>query len=277
MTTFIAATAKGDVADRLDRLQDDLRRRHDAVRPDAGHERDLDPLRPQVPAGVRMSASVADVAASAPRAPPIGASSGADRARGGLFRALLLSCILLSAALLVDAAGRRRPRRRRARSSWDFLTSARVVQPRDRRHRPGADGDAVADGRCASSSSSRSASPTAVYLEEYADATKWWNRAHRGQHPEPRRGPVDRLRHPRPGVHRARAARLSASAGTGRARRRADPRPARAARRDHRRARGDPRGAAVDPRGLAGARRDAVADDLEAGPARRRSRASRPA
>ncbi len=32
-------------------------------------------------------------------------------------------------------------------------------------------------------------------------------------------------------------------------------------------ARGDPRGAAVDPRGLAGAGRDPVADDLEAGPA----------
>ncbi len=37
--------------------------------------------------------------------------------------------------------------------------------------------------------------------------------------------------------------------------------------RDHRGAGGDPGRAAVDPRGLAGARRDAVADDLEAGAA----------
>ena len=42
-------------------------------------------------------------------------------------------------------------------------------------------------------------------------------------------------------------------------------------------ARGDPRGAALDPRGLDGARRHPVADDLAAGAARRRSRASPPA
>ena len=29
---------------------------------------------------------------------------------------------------------------------------------------------------------------TAIYLEEYADRTSWWNRFDRGQHPEPRRG-----------------------------------------------------------------------------------------
>ena len=42
-------------ADRLDRVQDDLRGRRDAVRDDAGHERGRDPARPQVPGGLRMS------------------------------------------------------------------------------------------------------------------------------------------------------------------------------------------------------------------------------
>jgi phosphate transport system permease protein len=75
--------------------------------------------------------------------------------------------------------------------------------------------------------------------------------------------PVGRLRDPRPRVHRPRPAV-------------AGPHPPGGGITlsllvlpggDHRRARGDPRGAALDPRGLAGARRDAVADDLEAGPA----------
>ena len=45
---------------------------------------------------------------------------------------------------------------------------------------------------------------TAIYLEEYADRERWWNRADRGQHPEPRRGARDRVRDPRAGVHRPR-------------------------------------------------------------------------
>ena len=95
----------------------------------------------------------------------------------------------------------------------------------------------------------------------------------RGQHPEPRRGALGRLRHPRARVHRARPDLARAHGAGGRDHARA----AGAARRDHRRARGDPRRAAVDPRGLARARRHAVADDLEAGAARARSPASRPA
>ena len=55
MTAFIAATGAGDVPDRLDRVQDDLRGRGDAVRADARHERLRDPPRAQVPGGVRMS------------------------------------------------------------------------------------------------------------------------------------------------------------------------------------------------------------------------------
>ena len=45
---------------------------------------------------------------------------------------------------------------------------------------------------------------TAIYLEEYAESRALVQPRDRGQHPEPRRGPVDRLRHPRAGVHRAR-------------------------------------------------------------------------
>ncbi len=83
----------------------------------------------------------------------------------------------------------------------------------------------------------------------------------RDQHPEPVRGPVGRLRHPRPGLHRPRAAEPR----PGPARGRDHARTARAAGRDHRGPRGHPGRAAVDPRGLDGARRHAVADDLEAG------------
>ena len=56
ITTFIGATAKGDNPAGTRRLLLDLRLRHDPVRADADHERDLDPLRAQVQAGLRVSA-----------------------------------------------------------------------------------------------------------------------------------------------------------------------------------------------------------------------------
>ena len=104
---------------------------------------------------------------------------------------------------------------------------------------------------------------TAVYLEEYADRRKWWNRLvevniqNLAAVPSVVygilglafivRGPLSLGRDPAGGRHHALAARPAG--------------------RDHRGARGDTSGPAVDPRGLARARRDAVADDLEAGPA----------
>ena len=97
--------------------------------------------------------------------------------------------------------------------------------------------------------------------------------ADRGEHPEPRRGSLDRLRHPRSGVPRARPLRPGQRGARGRP----DAGPAGAAGGDHRRPRGHPRGAAVDPRGLDGARRHPVADDLAPGAAGRHSQASRPA
>ena len=88
--------------------------------------------------------------------------------------------------------------------------------------------------------------------------------ADRGQHPEPRGGAVDHLRHPRPRLHRPRRRSTSASScSTGVA----HPGAAGPADRDPGRPRGAARGAALDPRGLAGARRDQVADDPPPGPA----------
>ena len=40
---------------------------------------------------------------------------------------------------------------------------------------------------------------TAVFLEEFAPG-RWYNRAHRDEHRQPRGRAVDRLRHPRPGL-----------------------------------------------------------------------------
>ena len=86
----------------------------------------------------------------------------------------------------------------------------------------------------------------------------------RDQHPEPRRGAVDRLRDPRARVPRPRARARPRSA-----RRRDDPDAARAADRDHRGARGDQVGARLDPPGRLRARRDAVAGRLAPGAAGR--------
>ena len=113
---------------------------------------------------------------------------------------------------------------------------------------------------------------SAVYLEEYADRDKWWNRARSRStsRTSPRCPPWSTASSASPSSCAARSSLGRVAAG----RRRSRSRPARAPGRDHRRARGDPRRAALDPRGLAGAGRDAVADDLEAGAARARSPAS---
>ena len=105
---------------------------------------------------------------------------------------------------------------------------------------------------------------SAVYLEEYADREPLVQPLHRGEHPEPRRGSLDHLRHPRAGVPGSRATQPGPR-GAGRG---SHPRAAGPAGSDHRRARGDPRRPALDPRGLDGSRGDQVADDLEAGASR---------
>ena len=47
----------------------------------------------------------------------------------------------------------------------------------------------------------------AIYLEEFADRLRWWNRLIETQHSESRRCPVNRLRNPRARISRARTAR----------------------------------------------------------------------
>ena len=177
-------------------------------------------------------------------------------------------------SLLGVAALRRRRRRRSAALSWDFLTASRRDRsPAELGHPGGALGHDLADGRLRRRSSSRSASrprstsrstPTATAGTTALIEVNIQNLA-----------AVPSIVYGILGL--AFLVRGPLGLGPRRAGGRPHARPARAAGGDHRRARGDPGGAAVDPRGLAGARRDAVADDLAAGAARRRSPASRPA
>ena len=90
LASFIGATAKGDVADRQHRVQDDLRRGDAAVHPHADHEPDLDPLRAEVPAGVRVSA----------HGGAIGKAPASQRAKDTGFRLTMLACLGLSVGLL---------------------------------------------------------------------------------------------------------------------------------------------------------------------------------
>ena len=107
---------------------------------------------------------------------------------------------------------------------------------------------------------------TAIYLEEYANRERWYNRLLELNIQNLAAVPVDRLRHPRPRVPRA-----GHRARPGAARRRADPDAARPADGHHRRARGDPRRSRLDPPGRVRARRDAVAGRLVARSSRPRS------
>ncbi len=104
----------------------------------------------------------------------------------------------------------------------------------------------------------------AIYLEEYADQDRWYNRLIELNIQNLAGRAVDRLRHPRARVHRARPRPRH-----GAPRRRAHPLAARPADRDHRLARGDPGRARVDPGRRARARRDPVADGPAPGAARR--------
>jgi phosphate transport system permease protein len=121
-----------------------------------------------------MSASITEVAGTSGRSRAIEPPERRDRVRGGLFRALLLSCIVVSGAMLVtllvditvDGAGR---------LSLDFLTNSPSFRPEVAGIWPALMGTLwlmgivtifiVPIGVAA-----------AVYLEEYADSTKWWNK-----------------------------------------------------------------------------------------------------
>ena len=124
-----------------------------------------------------MSASVTDVAGSAAGAsarPAIGAGSRGDQLRGGAFRALLLSCILASAVVLatllldvgLDGAGR---------ISADFLTNSASFNPDIAGIYPALMGTLWLMALCILFIVPVGVA-SAVYLEEYADPTKWWNK-----------------------------------------------------------------------------------------------------
>jgi phosphate transport system permease protein len=119
-----------------------------------------------------MSASVTEVATTAPRSIP--AASGSDRARGGVFQALLLSCILLSAALLVTLLVDTFLDGSKA-LSINFLQRPPSFNPEIAGLYPALTGTLWLMGLCILFIVPVGVA-TAVYLEEYADSTKWWNR-----------------------------------------------------------------------------------------------------
>ncbi|HEX8120595.1 MAG TPA: phosphate ABC transporter permease PstA [Solirubrobacteraceae bacterium] len=97
-----------------------------------------------------------------------------ERTKGRAFRWLLLSTIVVSGALLVtllaDVAidGT-------TSLSWDFLTSAPSFDPRIAGLYPALMGTVWLMGGCVLFIVPVGVA-TAVYLEEYADARRWWNR-----------------------------------------------------------------------------------------------------
>ncbi len=107
-------------------------------------------------------------------APPFAAAPRGDRWRGGLFRALLLSCILVSAAVLVtllldvgiDGV---------QALSVDFLTNSPSFNPAIAGIWPALMGTLWLMGLCVLFIVPVGIA-TAIYLEEYADNTKWWNK-----------------------------------------------------------------------------------------------------
>ncbi len=124
-----------------------------------------------------MSAAATDVATTGARArggAAIDPASRSDRVRGGLFRALLLSCILVSAGMLVtllldvglDGA---------KKLSFDFLTNSSSFNPDISGIYPALIGTLWLMGLCILFIVPVGVA-AAVYLEEYADDTKWWNR-----------------------------------------------------------------------------------------------------
>ena len=160
LTAFIGATAKGDAATGIDRVQDDLRRRHDAVRDHARDEPDLDPLRPQVQAGVRVS----------PTEPAIGPPSRSQPRKDLAFRLALLACLAIAIGLLVvllvdvalDGAGT---------LTWDFINNFTSITADKAGIQAGLWGTIWLMGVCALFIVPVGVA-TAIYLEEYADTDR---------------------------------------------------------------------------------------------------------
>lgn len=118
----------------------------------------------------------AQIAAGAARHAVIPRASGRDRAFAALFRWLMYGAVGVSflalATLLYDVARDGAPR-----LSWDFLTSfpSRII-PANSGIESALYGSLFLMVVCATIVVPLGIA-TAIYLEEYADRTKWWNRA----------------------------------------------------------------------------------------------------
>ncbi|MEY2532747.1 MAG: phosphate transport system permease protein, partial [bacterium] len=101
-------------------------------------------------------------------------ASRADRLRGGAFRVALLSTLVVSCGLLAilvwDVARDGVPR-----LSVDFLTSPPSALPRLAGIEPAIMGTIWLMGLCALFIIPVGVA-SAIYLEEYADTARWWNR-----------------------------------------------------------------------------------------------------
>ena len=183
MTSYIATTATGDIADRLGRLQIRLRGRHRALRDDAGDERDQHPPGPQVPRGLRVTTERRRGPAQPPRDRRRAGDDAGDAAQPaaprrdpqrGLRRP--------AAARRHDRPGRpdRRswsrpsPKAPRRSASTCITNPPSTAFPEKAGYRPAIVGSlkliagvilfVVPVGIGA-----------ALYLEEYADRSRWWN------------------------------------------------------------------------------------------------------
>ena len=122
-----------------------------------------------------MSASLTEVATTgADGRAGIPAASAGERRRGGLFRAILIACVLVSVAMLVtllvdillDGTQRLTP---------DFIANPASFNPEIAGIWPALMGTLWMMALCVLFIVPVGVA-SAVYLEEYADRTRWWNR-----------------------------------------------------------------------------------------------------
>ena len=123
-----------------------------------------------------MSASVTETATTGAsgRGGGIPTATAGERRRGGLFRALLIACVLISAALLVtllvdilvDGTQRLTP---------DFIANPASFNPEIAGIWPALMGTLWMMALCILFIVPVGVA-SAIYLEEYADRTRWWNR-----------------------------------------------------------------------------------------------------
>ncbi len=243
-----------------DRLPVDLRPRPDPVRAHPADEHGRDPLRPQVPGGLRMSAPPPEAIAAAVQ----GSFTTNRRSRTWdlLFKYSLIACLALAMItlavlliqVLVEGVGS---------LSLSFLTDVPSrIDPSSSGIGPALMGTLLLMVVCAGFIVPIGVA-SAIYLEEYANRERWFNRfievniQNLAAVPSIVYGVLGLaflVRGPLSLGNVLLAGGLTLGAPG-------------AAGGDRRRPRGDPRRAALDPRGLDGARGDQVADDLEAGAA----------